>query len=823
MHSLGKTVNELHAMLKLHEQTLNLPKNNAPALHAIRAGKVKNGHWKRNCPQYLAELLKKKKNTASGAGGVNKKLPQGASTSGIFTIELFTFPGKYWVYDTGCGTHICNTTQGFRRSRMKQGAFSLIPKGNNGYSFYYPPENKVFVARNAEFFENSLINQEASGSLEDLEIIQEEDTHPSIDTSLNHEEDDLEMDEPQSDIIPIRRSTRTRRPTDRMCLYIDAEEHELGDLGEPANYKAALLDPESDKWLNAMNVEMQSMKDNEVWILVELPPNGKTVGSKWLFKKKTDMDGAVHTYKARLVAKGYTQTPGIDYEETFSPVADIRAIRILIAIAAYYDYEIWQMDVKTAFLNGYLNEEVYMEQPKGFVNPKYPNRVCKLKRSIYGLKQASRQWNKRFDDEIKKFGFSQNADEPCVYLKASGSNVTFLILYVDDILIMGNSIPMLQDVKSYLRRCFAMKDLGEAAYIFGIKIYRDRSRRLISLCQSAYIEKILKRFHLENSKRGSIPMQDKLRLSKSQGASTPAELKRMQSVPYASAVGSIMYAVRCTRPDVAFAQNITSRFQQNPGDLHWTTVKNILKYLRNTKDMFLVYGGDLKRELRVSCYTDAGYLTDADDLKSQTGYVFVLNGGAVDWKSAKQSIFATSSAEAEYIAAFDASKEAVWVRKFISGLGVVPTIEKPINMYCDNTGAIAIANESGITKGARHFRAKVHYLREVIEFGDIKLEKVHTDDNLADPFTKALAFPKHSELTRNIGMLPAKLDNLIDDVDIEEMDINWQIAMIAIRMKKFYKKTRRESPFKGTNDGKNRDSFYQDQGARKKERSEPVS
>nr|GFC42486.1 hypothetical protein [Tanacetum cinerariifolium] len=172
-------------------------------------------------------------------------------------------------------------------------------------------------------------------------------------------------------------------------------------------------------------------------------------------------------------------------------------------------------------------------------------------------------------------------------------------------------------------------------------------------------------------------------LSKSQGASTLAEIKRMQNVPYALAVGSIMYDVRCTRPDVA-----------------------------NTKDMFLVYGGDLKRELSVSCYTDAGYLTDVDDLKSQTGYVFVLNGGAVDWKSAKQSIFATSSAEAEYIAAFDASKE-------------------------------------------RHFHAKVYYLREVIEFGDIKLEKVHTDDNLADPFTKALAFPKHSEHTKNIRMLPA--------------------------------------------------------------------
>nr|GEX39265.1 retrotransposon protein, putative, Ty1-copia subclass [Tanacetum cinerariifolium] len=440
------------------------------------------------------------------------------------------------------------------------------------------------------------------------------------------------------------------------------------------------------------------------------------------------MDGNVHIYKARLVAKGYTQTLGIDYEKTFSLVADIRAIRILISIAAYYDYEIWQMHVKTAFLNGYLNEEVYMEQPEGFVNPKYPNQVCKLKRFIYGLKQASMQWNKRFDDEIKKFGFTQNRNEPCVYLKAGGSNITFLILYVDDVLIMGNSIPMLQSVKTYLGKCFAMKDLGEAAYILGIKIYRDRSRRLIGLCQSAYIKKILKRYCMEYSKRRSIPMQKKLKLSKSQGASTPAELKRMQNVPYVSTVGSIMYVVRCTRPDVAFAHNVTSRFQQNLNDIHWTTVKNILKYLRNTKDMFLVYGGDQKRELRV-----------------------VLLIGRVSSKA----FFSTSSAEAEYIAAFDASKEAVWVRKFISGLGVVPAIEEPISMYCDNTGAITIANEFGITKGARHFRTNVHNLREVIEYGDIKLEKVHTYDNLAGPFTKALAFLKHSEHTRNIGMLPA--------------------------------------------------------------------
>nr|GEV07359.1 retrotransposon protein, putative, Ty1-copia subclass [Tanacetum cinerariifolium] len=275
------------------------------------------------------------------------------------------------------------------------------------------------------------------------------------------------------------------------------------------------------------------------------------------------MDEAVHTYKARLVAKGFTQTPWIDYEETFFSVVDIITIRILIAMAVFYDYEIWQMDVKNAFLNGYLNEEVYMEQTKGFVNQKFPNRVCKLKCSIYGLKQASRQWNKRFYDEIKKFRFSQNRDEPCVYVKANGSYVTFLILYVDDILIMGNNIPMLQDVKSYFGRCFVMKDLGEATHILGIKIYRDRSKRLIGLCQRACIEKILKIYFMENSKRGTI----------------------------------------------------------------------------STLDMY-----------------------------------------------------------AEYIAAFDASKEVVWIQKFIYGLDVVPTIKEPIYMYCDNIEAIAIAKDHGVLK-----------------------------------------------------------------------------------------------------------------------------
>nr|GEV36246.1 retrotransposon protein, putative, Ty1-copia subclass [Tanacetum cinerariifolium] len=273
-----------------------------------------------------------------------------------------------------------------------------------------------------------------------------------------------------------------------------------------------------------------------------------------------------------------------------------------------------------------------MVQPEGFVDPNYPRKVCKLQRSIYGLKQASRSWNKRFDEEIKRFGFTQNLDEPCIYQKASRSNVTFLILYVDDIIIMGNHIPSLQSVKDYLGKCFAMKDLGEAVFILGIKIYEDRSKRLIGLGQNAYMDKILKRYKMDNSKRGHIPMHEKLDLNKTQGASTPKEVKRMQNVPYASVVGSIMYTVRCTRPDVVFAQNITSRFQQNLGELHCIAVKKILS--RNTKEMFLVYGGNPEAELRVDCYCDAGFETDRDDTNIKQDMSF-FNGDAVDWKSSK--------------------------------------------------------------------------------------------------------------------------------------------------------------------------------------------
>src|SRR6266516_3183829 len=257
----------------------------------------------------------------------------------------------------------------------------------------------------------------------------------------------------------------------------------------------------------------------------------------------------------------------------------------MLAIAAFYDYEIWQMDVKTALLNGYLKEELYMMQPEGFVDPKCANKVCKLQLSIYGLVQASWSWNIRFDEVIKAYGFIQTYDEVCIYNKVSGCSVAFLILYVDDILLIRNDIEFLDSMKGYLNKNFSMKDLGEATYILGIKIYRDRSRRLIGLSQSTYLDKVLKKFKMDQSKKGFLPVLQGVRVSAAQRPTSAEDREKMSVIPYASAIGSIMYAMLCTRPDVNLAISLVGRYQSNPGMDHWTAVKNILKYLKRTKDM----------------------------------------------------------------------------------------------------------------------------------------------------------------------------------------------------------------------------------------------
>ncbi|KAJ9560249.1 hypothetical protein OSB04_005409 [Centaurea solstitialis] len=617
--------------------------------------------------------------------------------------------------------------------------FVGYPKTTVGYYFYNPEENKVFVARNGKFLEEKFLSSGNTREDVDLQVVDEENTTPIVEPEIQ-----LENVEPQSEPIEevqthdLRRSNRVRQEPDRYLGFLVSQDG--GDLNEPTSYGEAVSGSESEQWQEAMKAEI-------------------AVGRKWVFKKKTDKDGNVHTFKARLVTKGFTQTHAIDYDEIFSPVVMLKSIRILMAISAYFNYEIWQMDVKTAFLNGKLTEDVYMEQPEGFVDPKNPNKVCKLLKSIYGLKQASRRWNLHFDERIKEFGFAKGEFEPCVYTKFSGSIVTFLVLYVDDILLIGNDVPTLQGVKSWLRKCFQMKDLGEAAYILGIKIYRNRSKRLIGLSQSMYIDKVLKKFRMDESKKGFIPMQHGIVLSKTQCPASSQDQDKMKSVPYASAIRSIMYVMLCTRPDVAYSVSVTSRYQQNPGEPHWVAVKNILKYLRRTKDMFLVFGGS-EDEISVNGYSDVSFQTDRDDFRSHSGYVFTLNGGAISWKSSKQDTIADSTTEAEYIAASDAAKEAVWLRNFLSDLRVVTSVSRPIDILCDNSGAMAQAKELREHHKSRHVLRKYHLIREIIGRGDVRICKIPTEDNVADPLTKPLARVKHEAHASSIGM--------------QYLDTNWE-------------------------------------------------
>ncbi|KAK1694815.1 hypothetical protein QYE76_011512 [Lolium multiflorum] len=643
---------------------------------------------------------------------------------------------KVW----GCEAYVKKLQPDKLEPKAEKCVFIGYPKETIGYTFYHRSEGKIFVAKNGTFLEKEFLTKESSAVPENVPVPPTPATEEANDN--DHETSNETATEP-------RRSTRDRATPDWYdpCLNVMIVDNNDED---PATYEEAMMSPDSNKWQEAMKSEMGSMYDNKVWTLVDLPDSRKAVENKWIFKRKTDADGNITVYKARLVAKGFRQIQGVDYDETFSPVAKLKSVRILLAIAAFFDYEIWQMDVKTAFLNGDIEEELYMVQPKGFVDPKNADKVCKLQRSIYGLKQASRSWNRRFDKVIKDFGFIQCHGEACIYKKVSGSSVAFLILYVDDILLIGNDIELLSSVKGYLNNSFSMKDLGEASYILGIKIYRDRSRRLIGLSQSTYLDKILKKFRMDESKKGFLHMLPGKVLSKTQGPATAEERERMSQIPYASAVGSIMYAMLCTRPDIAHAVSLTSRYQSDPGMEHWTAVKNILKYLKRTKDMFLCYGGD--QELVVTSYTDASWNTDPDDSKSQSGYVFILNGAAVSWASSKQCTVAKSSTESEYIAASEASSEAVWMKRFIVELGVVPSALDPFVIYCDNMGAIANAQEPRSHKRLKHIKLRYHSIREYIEDGEVKICKVHTDLNVADPLTKALPRAKHDQHQNAMGV-----------------------------------------------------------------------
>ena len=478
-------------------------------------------------------------------------------------------------------------------------------------------------------------------------------------------------------------------------------------IGEPQTYKEAITSPEALSWKEAINSEVESILQNHTWELVDIPPGSKPIGCKWIFKRKLKADGSVDKYKVRLVAKGYTQKEGIDYFDTYSPVSRITSIRTLIAIASLNNMEIHQMDVKTAFLNGELDEEIYMEQPEGFVVQGQENKVCKLVKSLYGLKQAPKQWHEKFDHTMLSHGFKINECDKCVYIKTYANSCVFVYLYVDDMLIMGTSKDVIMSTKKLLSSIFDMKDLGLADVILGIQIKINNEGYILT--QSHYVEKILNKYNQSNCKVAVTPFDANCKLKKN----TRDAVSQLQ---YSQVIGSLMYLMNATRPDIAYSVSRLSRYTSNPEKDHWEALVRVLRYLKYTITYGLHY---TKYPPVLEGYSDANWISDNTETKSTSGYVFTLGGAAISWKSSKQTCIAHSTMDSEFIALDKAAEEAEWLRNFLED---IPVWHKPVTaicIHCDSMAAQARAKSNIYNGKSRH-----NTIKQLLSSGVISIQYI---------------------------------------------------------------------------------------------------
>lgn len=517
--------------------------------------------------------------------------------------------------------------------------------------------------------------------------------------------------------------------------------HSAVCVQEPETMEEALASEHRQEWKKAADEEYGSLMENDTWTLVKLPGGRKPISCKWVFKVKHDKNGQVEKFKARLVAKGFSQKYGIDYDETFAPVVKFSSIRALLAFGIQHGMLIHQMDVVTAFLYGHLNEEIYMEQPPGYVKSNKRDLVCKLNKSLYGLKQSPRCWNETISNYLESCGFVACQADPCVFIRKK-KEIAIVAVYVDDLIIMTRDSHDLKMVKENLAVRFKMKDLGELHYCLGINIKIDEQRRWIQLSQKQYIMKLLQKYGLETAKPVSTPVDPNVKLVKDDGVSKPVDQRRYQSM-----VGSILYAATATRPDISYAVGVVSKFNAAPTQQHMTAVKRILRYLKGTLDICLQYSKDGDGD--IVGYSDADWGND-ESRYSTSGIAFLLGNGAISWQSQKQGTIALSTVEAEYVALSGATQEAIWLRRLMRDLST--SVEKPTVIMEDNQGAIALAGNPIGHKRTKHIDIRYHFIREKVQDGTIVLEYCPTKEMVADILTKALPRERFEVLRRGLGL-----------------------------------------------------------------------
>lgn len=512
---------------------------------------------------------------------------------------------------------------------------------------------------------------------------------------------------------------------------------------EPLTVPEARASAEWEQWKAAMTDEYDSLIENNTWSLGPAPSHANVLSGKWVFKLKRGANNEILRYKARWVVRGFEQIEGVDYFETFASVVKPMSYKALFAIAAATDYEIHQMDVKTAFLYGAVSEDIYVQQPTGLG---CDQRTCKLQKALYGLKQAPRVWFQTLSDFLASLGYKAIASDNGIFAL---NGETFIAIYVDDLLLVGPDMTKINSLKKALHGRFKMTDLGECSYYLGIRIHRDRQARTIHLDQVGYVDKILTKFDMTGCSTVRIPMEAGNRLKKHDPDYICGAMERTK---YQSMVGVLMYLMLGTRPDIAFAVSCVSRYASNPDASHFSAVQRIFRYLKGTRTLSLCYKGDLRP---LSGYTDADWGGDPDTRRSTSGYVFDVGSGVISWSSKRQQTVALSSCEAEYVGQTQATKEAIWLQNLFKEL--TNNTSGATTIASDNQGAIALAKNPGNHGKSKHIDIQQHFVREMVEAGKIELVFVPTDLMIADGLTKPLPKAMFEKFREALGLVPSPL------------------------------------------------------------------
>jgi hypothetical protein len=698
----------------------------------------------------------------------------------------------------GCVAYAKHVGPGVNKltDRAMVGVFLGYEPGTKGYRVYDPVKNKLMVTRDVVFDEARQWNWEGNSAttesaesvmpgIPDVFQVQWEDTvsHPTMaDPEDNSTDAEAAADEAAEDESPMSipsfgggsnspPQTPVPIPGVPMIQWATPPTGQSADSeGVPLRYRTipnllettdelqdfeysgfcfmAAEEPRSVEealseqcWRQAMQTEMQAIEDNQTWDVSVLPPKSKAIGLKWVFKIKRDPEGKIIKHKARLVAKGYAQRYGVDFDEVFAPVARIETVRVLLALAAQGGWEVHHMDVKSAFLNGDLSEIVYVQQPPGFVIGSR-DKVLKLKKALYGLKQAPRAWNAKLDRELTALGFVRSQLDHAVYRRRNRDSFLLVGVYVDDLIISGPDVQDIRKFKDEMKKKFSMSDLGLLSYYLGIEV--KQSANGITLCQSSYAIKILEVAGMSDCNSCETPMECRLKLRKLEDG------EPVRPTEYRSIIGSLRYIIN-TRPDLAYAVGVVSRYMEAPGKEHWAAVKHILRYLKGTVRYGCRYdkGAELKPIL--IGYSDSDFAGDVEDRKSTTGIGYFLGRSLVTWVSQKQRIVALSSCEAEYVAGAAAACQGIWLSRLIADM--LGTKEMTVKLLMDNQSAIALSKNPVHHDRSKHIDTRYHFLRQCIEEGKVEVDHVGTDQQLADLFTKALGRVKFVELRSALGVV----------------------------------------------------------------------